>query len=916
MNDLKNRQWHALESDKALGILKTTSSGLTPVEAAQRLSRYGPNALEIVATKTVAAMFLDQFRDFMIVILLAAAVISGLVGEAKDTIAIVVIVILNAVIGFVQEFRSERAMEALRKLGAPRATVIRVGDAQIIPAADLVPGDLVLLETGMVVPADLRLIDTTALNINESSFTGESVPAEKSESPIHDDLTVIAEQRNMAFSSTIVTSGRGTGVVVATGGDSQIGRIADLVQTAELKTPLQKRLARFGQTLALAVLGISVIVFVVGIIRGVDPTLMLLTAISLAVAAIPEALPAVVTISLAIGAQQMVKNHSLVRKLPAVETLGSVTFICSDKTGTLTQNKMKVEEVYISEQLLEIGGTGYNPDGEFYDQAGELVNTNSLPALSLLLKGAMACNNASLLVTDDDGPKIIGDPTEGALIVLSIKGGLSRASIDKNFIRIGEIPFDSGRKRMTTIHRLPDGTFVSFTKGAFEILFPRVTRIWMSEGAEDLSEKQREDLLQMSERLAGNGLRVLAISGKFWELEPSIEDETLEEGLTFIGLVGIMDPPRPEAIEAVRQCRAAGITPVMITGDHPATARTIAERLAILKPGSRVVTGAELEAMSLSEFEAVVKDVSVYARVSPEHKIKIVKALQDRGDFVAMTGDGVNDAPALKSADIGVAMGITGTDVAKEASDLVLLDDNFTSVVQAIASGRRIYDNIRRFIKYTMTSNSAEIWVMFLAPFAGLPIPLLPIHILWINLVTDGLPGLALAVEPAEIDIMTRKPRHPRESVFARGMWQHIVWVGLLMSGISLASLAWALNSSGSSGSWQTMIFTVLALSQMGHALAVRSETVSLFKQGLFSNLFLLGAVFLTLALQLLIIYTPALQSIFRTQPLSAGELSLALTLSIVVLFTVEVEKFFKRKRVVQKPTQNSSSSKAADDRP
>lgn len=896
MDDLKKKQWHALETDQVLGLLQTSDNGLAPVEASRRLSRYGSNTLETVATKTVAAMFLDQFRDFMIVVLLAAAVVSGLVGEAKDTITIVVIVILNAVIGFVQEFRSERAMEALRKLGAPLATVIRVDKAQIIPAADLVPGDLVLLEAGMVVPADLRLLDTTALNVNESSLTGESTPAEKSVRAIHDNLTVLAERRNMAFSSTIVTSGRGTGIVVATGGDSQIGRIADLVQVVELRTPLQKRLARFGQTLALAVLGISAIVFAVGVIRGVDPTLMLLTALSLAVAAIPEALPAVVTISLAIGAQQMVKNHCLVRRLPAVETLGSVTFICSDKTGTLTQNKMKVEEVYVSGQLLTIGGIGYSPSGEFRNQAGEPVVANSMPALSLLLEGAMACNNASLLIADDNELQIIGDPTEGALVVLSIKGGLNRASIDKNFIRTGEIPFNSDRKRMTTIHRLVDGSYVSFTKGAFEILFPHMTKVWMGKSAKDFSKQQREGLLQMSERLASDGLRVLAISAKFWEREPSTKDESLEKGLTFIGLVGIMDPPRPEAIEAVMQCQAAGITPVMITGDHPATARTIAERLAILKPGSRVITGAELETMSLPELEAVVEDVSVYARVSPEHKIKIVKALQDRGNFVAMTGDGVNDAPALKSSDIGVAMGITGTDVAKEASDLVLLDDNFASVVQAVASGRRIYDNIRRFIKYTMTSNSAEIWVMFLAPFAGLPIPLLPIHILWINLVTDGLPGLALAVEPAEIDIMTRKPRPPQESVFAHGMWQHIVWVGLLMGGVSLASMAWALNGTDMSGSWQTMIFTVLALSQMGHALAVRSEKASLFKQGLLSNLFLLGAVFLTLILQLLIIYMPALQSIFKTQPLSATELALALTLSSVVLFAVETEKFFKRK--------------------
>ncbi len=898
MDDLKNKQWHAPEVDQVLKVLKTTRDGLAPAEAARRLSGYGPNALETVRPKTVVAIFFDQFKDFMIVVLLAAAVLSGLVGEAKDTIAIVVIIILNAVIGFVQEFRSERAMEALRELSAPNATVVRVGDAQIVPAVDLVPGDLVLLETGMVVPADLRVLEVTGLDINEASLTGESSPVEKNTHALSEDLTIIAEQQNMAFSSTIVTSGRGAGVVVATGGDAQIGRIANLVQVAELKTPLQKRLARFGQTLAIAILAVSAIVFLIGVLRGVDPTLMLLTAISLAVAAIPEALPAVVTISLAIGAQQMVKNNALVRRLPAVETLGSVSFICSDKTGTLTQNKMKVEEVYTSGKLLAVGGTGYFTNGDFSDQSGKQILNGSMPTLSLMLEGALACNNASLMATDSGEPEVVGDPTEGALVVMSIKGGINRAANDKKFARIGEVPFDSDRKMMTTIHRRPDGAFVSFTKGAFEMIFPLLANVWMDDGPRDFSEKEKEDLCQMSERLAGDGLRVLAVTTKFWEREPSTEDKALEKDLTFIGLVGIMDPPRPEAIKAVSQCQAAGITPVMITGDHPATARTIAERLSILKPGSRVVTGAELEAMSLPEFETVVEDVSVYARVSPEHKIKIVQALQDRGDFVAMTGDGVNDAPALKSADIGVAMGITGTDVAKEASDLVLLDDNFASVVGAIASGRRIYDNIRRFIKYTMTSNSAEIWVMLLAPFLGLPIPLLPIHILWINLVTDGLPGLALAAEPPEADIMARNPRHPKESVFARGMWQHIIWVGLLMSGVSLASLAWALNNGGLSGNWQTMIFTVLALSQMGHALSVRSDTESLFKQGILSNMFLLAAVLLTLVLQLLIIYVPTFQSIFRTQALSAGELALALTLSIVVFVAVEFEKFFKRRRL------------------
>lgn len=886
-----------------LEALETSRLGLSPTEAAERLSRYGPNELEAIKAKTIFGIFIDQFKDFMIGVLFAAAIISGFIGEAKDTIAIIVIVILNAVIGFVQEYRSEKAMEALRQMAAPRALVLRSGQPQVIDATDLVVGDIVLLESGVVVPADLRLIEVSNLSINEASLTGESLPVEKVERAIHDGFISIADRHNLAYAGTIVTAGRGTGVVAATGKESQIGRIADMVQVAEIKTPLQKRLAQFGRTLALAIIGISAIIFIIGIIRGVKPVLMLLTAISLAVAAIPEALPAVVTISLALGAQQMVKQNALIRKLPAVETLGSVTFICSDKTGTLTQNKMKVEEVYTGGNRLLIGGLGYRTQGEFLDETGKPVGTDSIAALSLFLKACLLCNNSSLHQADNGEPEIIGDPTEGALLVLALKAGLNADSVKRDFDRVGEIPFDSERKRMTTLHRLPDGGYITFTKGALEVLFPHFSAVWCNDEVKGLSDKHRESIWQMSEALAGDGLRVLAMAARFWPAAPDPTDEAVEHDLVFLGLVGIMDPPRPEAIDAVKKCQKAGIKPVMITGDHPATASNIAERLSILEPGSRVVTGRELEEMPLPEFERVVKDVTVYARVSPEHKIKIVKALQDKGELVAMTGDGVNDAPALKSADIGVAMGITGTDVAKEASDLMLLDDNFATIVRAVEGGRRIYDNIRRFVKYTMTSNSAEIWVMFLAPFLGLPIPLLPIHILWINLVTDGLPGLALAAEPAEADIMDRPPRHPKESIFARGLWQHLIWVGLLMAGVSLFSQAWFLQRDGD---WQTAIFTVLALSQMGHSLAVRSETQSLFKQGVFSNIFLILSVILTLGLQILIIYTPALQTIFRTESLSATDLVFVLALSTIVFLAVEAEKRFKRNS--QRPSTTIAS--------
>lgn len=884
--------WHTFEVEDSFDRLQSSPAGLSAREAEKRLSEHGQNALEAIRPRTLLAIFLDQFKDFMIGVLLVAAFVSGFIGEVTDTIAIIVIIILNGVIGFVQEYRSERAMEALRGLAAPHATVIRSGEVRGIPAADVVPGDIVLLEAGMIVPADLRLFEIANLTMNESSLTGESLPVDKVREAIHDTYVPVPDRHNMAFSGTIVAAGRGSGVVVATGIQSQIGLIAGLIQVAEIRTPLQKRLARFGKSLALVVLAISVIVFLAGISRGVEPTLMLLTAISLAVAAIPEALPAVVTISLALGAQEMVRKNALIRKLPAVETLGSVTFICSDKTGTLTQNKMKVEELYLDAGRLTVGGEGYQVEGGFFDETGGPVAIDAFAAGPLLLRNCLLCNNAALN-TDNKETGIVGDPTEAAMLVLALKAGLDKQSLEAQFPRTGEVPFDSDRKRMTTVHR-SGATYVSFTKGAVDVLFERLTDVWTGAGSRPLSADDKQAIWQASETIAGDGLRVLATAARFWESEPDVAGETLEEQLVFLGLVGIMDPPRPEAISAVGRCKTAGIRPVMITGDHPATARTIAERLAILEPGSRVVTGWELEEMSLAEFETAVRDVTVYARVSPQHKIKIVQALQDKGELVAMTGDGVNDAPALKSADIGVAMGITGADVAKESADLVLLDDNFATIVSAVEGGRRIYDNIRRFIKYTMTSNSAEIWVMFLAPFMGLPIPLLPIQILWVNLVTDGLPGLALAAEAAEVDIMTRPPRHPKESIFAHGMWQHMIWVGLLMGGASLFSQAWFLRTGGS---WQTAIFSVLALSQMGHALAVRSESLSLFKQGLRSNMFLLLAVGLTLGLQLMIIYLPFLQNIFHTEGLSAGELALVLGLSTIVFFAVEVEKLVRRRR-------------------
>jgi len=725
------------------------------------------------------------------------------------------------------------------------------------------------------------LIEAAQLKIEEASLTGESLPVEKQVDPLGDAELPLGDRSNMAYKGTMVTNGRGRGVTVATGMATELGKIATMLQNEEEgKTPLQKRLAAFGKRLALAILAICAIIFIVGLLRGEAPLLMLLTAISLAVAAIPEALPAVVTISLAIGARKLVRQNTLIRKLPAVETLGSVTYICSDKTGTLTLNRMTVEEVY---------GDGQLTTGK------ELAASESVELLT-----ALALSNDAAL---DALGIAIGDPTEVALYDIARTKGFDKKDLQKVFPRVAEIPFDSVRKCMTTFHEIPPdapfltggaGRFISFTKGAIDVLIDRSVKVWTKTGLEEVDVTEFE---KVNERMSADGLRVLGMAMRIWDdLPGELSPEAVEKDLVILGLVGMMDPVREEAQEAVRECRSAGIKPVMITGDHPLTASTIAVRLGILEPGDKgVLTGRELDQLSLEEFEERVEHIRVYARVAPEQKLKIIRALQEKGQFVAMTGDGVNDAPALKRADIGVAMGITGTDVAKEAAHMILLDDNFATIVKAVKEGRRIFDNIRKFIKYTMTSNSGEIWTIFLAPFLGLPIPLLPIHILWINLVTDGLPGLALAIEPAEKGIMERPPRHPRESIFANGLGCHIIWVGLLMGGVTLVTQAWSLRTGHAH--WQTMVFTVLCLSQMGHVLAIRAEKESFFSQGLLSNRPLAGAFLLTLCLQMATIYLPQLQPIFKTEALTLPELLVSLGASSLVFLAVEIEKWLKRKR-------------------
>lgn len=913
------QNWYQLETDAVFQNLGTNAStGLSQTEVAQRQAEFGPNELVEKAAKSPWKILWEQLTGIMVVILIISAIISILLQEYKDAIVILVIVVLNAALGFTQEYKAEQAMAALKKMAVPHVKVRRGSRVQEISAPGLVPGDIVLIEAGNVVPADCRLFEAVNLRAQEAVLTGESEPVEKITAPLTGEHVPIGDQRNMIFMGTTISYGRGTAIVTQTGMKTELGRIAEMIQSVgQEQTPLQRRLGQLGQGLAIAALGIVAVVFTLGLLRGENIRLMFQTAISMAVAAVPEGLPAVVTIALALGAQRMLERRALIRKLPAVETLGSVTVICSDKTGTLTENRMTVTILDVAGNRMDLREElrSFSPSLSSLDEAEPVLLTHD--AILLLLVGGALCNDA-ILETSPDEPgtySTVGDPTEGALVVAAARAGLWKAELETVLPRIAEIPFDSDRKRMTTFHRLEQSQasadrkalmeklplackvpYAAFTKGAVDSLLEVSNRIWVDEQEVPLDGEWQQRIQNANNQLAKNGMRVLGVAFQPLAAEPkgNPTSDSLERDLIFVGMVGMIDPARPEVKAAVQTAQTAGIKPIMITGDHPLTALHIARELGITQQ-NKVITGQELSVLTIEELEQQVEDTPVYARVSPEHKLKIVQALQDKGHVVAMTGDGVNDAPALKKADIGVAMGITGTDVSKEASDMVLLDDNFATIVAAVKEGRRIYDNIRKFVKYTMTSNAGEIWVMLLAPFLGMPLPLTPIQILWVNLVTDGLPGLALTIEPAEKNTMQRPPYHPKENIFGRGMARDILWIGLLMGLVSLFAGFW--HWQNGSESWHTIVFTTITLSQMGNALATRSDRDSLFTIGLWSNKFMVLSVLLTFVLQLALIYIPFLQNTFNTVPLNAGELVLSLVLSSIVFFCVELFKWFLRRR-------------------
>ncbi|UII57359.1 calcium-translocating P-type ATPase, SERCA-type [Cytobacillus spongiae] len=889
-------KFHEMEGREVEKALNTDfTAGLSDKDAKERIKKQGYNELAEGEKQSAILLFFSQFKDFMVLVLLAATFISGLLGEYIDAIAIIAIVIINGFLGFFQERKAEKSLQALKELSAPQVQVLRDGKWVKIPSKEVVVGDVLKFASGDRIGADVRLIEVSSLEIEESALTGESVPVQKSFGQLKDQNSSIGDLENMAFMGTMVTRGSGIGVVVATGMKTAMGQIADLLQKAEsMTTPLQRRLEQLGKILITAALFLTALVVAVGVIQGHDLYTMFLAGVSLAVAAIPEGLPAIVTVALSLGVQRMIKKKAIVRKLPAVETLGCASVICSDKTGTMTQNKMTVTHLWSGGTTYRVDGVGYVPQGHFY-RNDQKVDVKQNKSLQQMLMFGMLCNHSDISQKQNEYV-IDGDPTEGALLVAAMKAGYTREKIFNQFEMVKEFPFDSTRKMMSVIVKDSNGKQFVVTKGAPDVLVGLSESILWDGKRQYMSRELRDEVQNAINGLASNALRTIAIG--FREVPTSqilLDEREAEKELTFIGLQGMIDPPRPEVKKAVKECKEAGIKTVMITGDHVITAKAIAKQLGILTNNSKVLDGKTLEELSIEELEDVVEDVSVFARVSPEHKLKIVKALQNRGHIVAMTGDGVNDAPAIKAADIGVAMGITGTDVAKEASALVLLDDNFATIKSAIQEGRNIYENIRKFIRYLLASNVGEILVMLFAMLLALPLPLVPIQILWVNLVTDGLPAMALGLDQPEEDVMKRKPRNPKEGVFARGLGWKVVSRGFLIGLVTLFAFMISYGQHPDHLAYaQTVAFATLVMAQLIHVFDCRSE-VSVLSRNPFGNKYLVWAVLSSLLLMFVVIYYPPIQPIFHTVSIAAKDWIMITALSAVPTFLL-AGSFFARK--------------------
>lgn len=873
--------------DEVFRLLKTSPDGLSEQEAQQRLHSHGPNELTAGYQVSPWSILASQFKNLLIIILLIATGISAFVGHGVEAIAIAVIVLFAVVLGFIQEFRAERAIEALSKMAAPHATVIRDGLSRSILARDLVPGDLVELHAGDKVPADARVVEAANLRVSEAPLTGESVAVEKNTAPLDSEDVALGDQHNTVFAGAAVAYGRGKAAVIATGMETEFGKIAELLQTVEKgTTPLERNLDVVGRRLAQAGFAIVALIVALGLYQGRELVEMLVFGIALAVAVVPEALPAVVTISLAIGVQRMSRRHALVRRLPAVETLGSTSVICTDKTGTLTRDEMTVRRIVVGEETYEVSGAGYEPTGEITHDGTPI---DPPPHLQELLRAVALCNDVALRCDDEVGVWTIqGDPTEGALAVVAAKVGLRRSELEREAPRVDEIPFTSETKRMTTIHRL-DGQAIAYTKGAPEAILPQCTRRLTSDGEQELTDHDRQAILQQAERMAGDALRVLAASRR-----QGASRENAQQEMTFLGLVGMIDPPRDEAKAAVQECRHAGIRPIMITGDHPATAEAIARELQILNSG-RLITGVELDRLSEAEYEKQADEIEVYARVSPEHKLRVVTALQRLGHVAAMTGDGVNDAPALKKSDIGIAMGINGTEVTKEAAAMTLTDDNFASIVAAIEEGRIVFGNIKKYLMYLLSSNIGELGLMAGASLMNLPLPLTAVQLLYVNLATDGLPALALAIDPPEDDLMEQKPRDPKTSLFTRSVVSLMLVGGIWSAGVNLGLFYWALSSGRSQEEAMTMTFVSLVLIQFFKAYNFRSDHLSVFHRPL-QNKWLNLAVLWEMLLLIAVIYVPLLQRPFSTYAITGRDWLIVGVLSLTISPVLELAKVFVRR--------------------